>query len=283
MAPDVPDSSIPFVPPPWTCKATVYVLPFYVSASSPLPIGIAYAPLEAKSETFASETHAGKHKGGIGFAQVIRYSDTPAGTYDELAILPGSFEAPELVNCKGKHNRITGIWVSQETTLMNGRMNWNIPKHLARFEFTHMNPKSPLPLKIEVFDPSSSHPFFTSTVHPTSYTPAFPFSSNWLRYLGLPTQFLQPPLPTGTPPEVEVGTKTWLRGQPTIESKKCKVIWWDMRQPPEDRQVANPGENEGGTLVKGENNWWPGMGRWRLGMVCDEATLEIGKWDVFDP
>ena len=129
MAEEQSSHSIALAPPPWTCKATVYVLPFLTSASSPLPAEIAYAPLEAQAETFTSEKQGGIHKGGVGFAQIFRYSDTPVGAYDELAIIPGSFEAPESVGCKGKHMRITGIWVSQETTLMNGRKNWNIPKY----------------------------------------------------------------------------------------------------------------------------------------------------------
>ena len=64
--------------------------------------------------------------------QILRYTDTPVGTYDELAIMPGHFATPQQVKAVGcggkKHNRITGIWVSQEATCLNGRRNWNIPK-----------------------------------------------------------------------------------------------------------------------------------------------------------
>ena len=70
-----------------------------------------------------------KHRGGMGIAEVVRYHDTPVGTYDELAILPGHFEAPEGIGFKGKYLSITGIWVSQKETCMNGRKLWNIPKY----------------------------------------------------------------------------------------------------------------------------------------------------------
>ena len=86
------------------------------------------APLEAASKEWTSEAEAGKHTGGWGYVQIIRYSDTPVGPYDELCIIPGAFQAPETVGCKGNHLRITGIWVSQEATLLNGRRSWNIPK-----------------------------------------------------------------------------------------------------------------------------------------------------------
>lgn len=88
--------------------------------------------------------------------QLFRYTETPVGQYDELAVLPGAFDTP--VGEKGRggkmkqNSRITGIWVSQKDTCWNGefahfggrwsefqniayhahysagRKNWNIPK-----------------------------------------------------------------------------------------------------------------------------------------------------------
>lgn len=115
-------------PPPWKCKATAYVLSWYNSASAGLPLDIAYDPLEARDPSFSSEGNAGTYKGGLCMAQILRYSETPVGTYDELAILPGFWTGVGAEGSKKKDSRITGIWVSQETALMNGRRNWNIPK-----------------------------------------------------------------------------------------------------------------------------------------------------------
>lgn len=121
--------SLPLAPPPWTCRCSAYLLPFYNSASSGVPLGIAYDPLEANATSFSSQKNAGTYKGGLCFAQIIRYTDTPVGSYDELAVLPGYFNGVGPNREKKKDLRITGIWVSQETTLMNGRKNWNIPKY----------------------------------------------------------------------------------------------------------------------------------------------------------
>ena len=121
--------SLPLAPPPWTCKATAYVLSFYHSASTSLPLDIVYDPLELHAASFSSEKETGNYVGGLGFAQIIRYSESPVGTYDELAILPGFFSRVGHDGQRTKDSRITGIWVSQEATLMNGRKNWNIPKY----------------------------------------------------------------------------------------------------------------------------------------------------------
>lgn len=63
--------------------------------------------------------------------QIVRYTETPVGTYDELVIMPGDFEVPVLSGGSGgegeggkkkvkKNTRITGIWVSQKDTCWNG-------------------------------------------------------------------------------------------------------------------------------------------------------------------
>lgn len=119
-------ASLAIAPPPWKCKATAYVLTWYNSASNGIPLDIVYDPVEANDPSFSSEKHVGTYKGGLCMAQILRYSETPVGPYDELAILPGFWTGVK--GSKQKDSRITGIWVSQETALMNGRRNWNIPK-----------------------------------------------------------------------------------------------------------------------------------------------------------
>ena len=121
--------SLPLAPPPWTCKATVYTLSHYHSASTTLPLDIAFDPLELHAPSFSSEKETGKYIGGLGFAQIIRYSESPVGTYDEFLISPGYFSHVGSDGKKREDARVTGIWVSQEATLMNGRKNWNIPKY----------------------------------------------------------------------------------------------------------------------------------------------------------
>ena len=131
-------SSLPLAPPPWTCKCDVYVLSFYNSASAGLPLSIAYDPLEADTASFSSEKEAGKYGGGLCMAQIIRYRETPVGSYDELAILPGTFSGVGPDGGKKRDSRITGIWVSTKETLINGRRNWNIPK-FVQWDITPFN------------------------------------------------------------------------------------------------------------------------------------------------
>lgn len=50
--------------------------------------------------------------------QLIRYSETPVGPYDEMVLLPGDFGVP---GGKGQNMRITRIYVSQKDTCYNGQ------------------------------------------------------------------------------------------------------------------------------------------------------------------
>ena len=69
-----------------------------------------------------------------------------------------------------------------------------------------------------------------------------------------------------------------------MKSRKARAVWVDMRQPPyEGRMDAGAGEGETDALLrkKREENWWPGMRRWHLGLWCDEAVLELGEPESF--
>ena len=120
--------AVPFIvaPAPWTCKCTAYVLVFFASSSQGLPQDIAYDPIEAGVESFSGADQAGAFKGGTGMIQIVRYTETPAGPYDEIVIIPGEFNTP---GRKERGLRITRIYVSQKETCFNGRRNWNIPKY----------------------------------------------------------------------------------------------------------------------------------------------------------
>ena len=49
--------------------------------------------------------------------QIVRYSETPVGPYDELLIIPGDFKASQNDE---KRMRITRIYVNQSETCYNG-------------------------------------------------------------------------------------------------------------------------------------------------------------------
>lgn len=114
-------------PAPWKLKGNVYVASFLNKAGN-LP-SHAYSPLEANSD-YASEAASGKHVGGLAMFQMIRYTDSPVGPYDELIICPGFYEYQTEEDIKGgnakkrktqKGPRISRIYVSQKYTCYNGR------------------------------------------------------------------------------------------------------------------------------------------------------------------
>ena len=114
------------LPPPWKLRGTIYTFPFWTNKSeiaAANDAGLTYSPLEANS-AFAS-AEAGKHLGGMSLIQIIRYSESPAGPYDELILSTGSFEyAVEEADgkrVKKRHLRITRIYVSHKSTCWNGR------------------------------------------------------------------------------------------------------------------------------------------------------------------
>ena len=71
---------------------------------------------------------------------------------------------------------------------------------------------------------------------------------------------------------------------PVIKSKKTRIVWLDMEQ----RQMgddANEGaikKNVPSQHEESVNNWWPGMGKWRLGISCEDAVLELGHPELFE-
>ena len=116
---------IEIAPAPWTCKCTSYVLIFFAAKSQGVPHDIAYDAVEGNAESFANASQAGAFRGGTGMIQIVRYTESPVGPYDEIVFLPGEFDTP---GRKEKGVRITRIYVSQKETCYNGRRIWNIPK-----------------------------------------------------------------------------------------------------------------------------------------------------------
>jgi len=291
----VPPKSIPVVPGPWNdVKATIYVFLTYsnakaagILASSP---GFLYSPLEADS-TFA----AGRFVGGLGLVQVIRYTQTPVGPYDEIMIIPGRFEnmikevgADGKVRLRSKKNyKISRIYVSHEKTCWNGRKNWNIPKHLAKFSFEEQ-PGGALAMKVFPSDNDTTGSatkslIFSATFKPIPYIPAIPSSTSMAKYVGLDLSFVQPPLPEahGVMGEL-VGTDQWCEVLPVESSSKTILGWWDLQQGGlgEERSLLDQGNAN--DEANPHENWWPESGRWRIGFKMQDSDIVIPKgkhWD----
>ena len=98
----------------------------------------------------------------------------------------------------------------------------------------------------------------------------------------------QPPLPAGETME-ECGSEVWIRSKPELWSKKTRAVWWDMRQERINEPAEGAGDSETDTLLskrspgkaanvlEGVDNWWPGLGRWRIGLWLDDAVLTLGE------
>jgi hypothetical protein len=128
------------------------------------------------------------------------------GPYDELMLIPGTYTVPSPsattpFQIPKKALRVSRIYVSQRTTKYNGRLNWNIPKHLARFSFSSplssTTSSPPQSLTVSVFPPGTSDndgvpPFFACTLTPWRYIPRIPVNTT---YFPMTLMLAQPPCP----------------------------------------------------------------------------------------
>lgn len=122
--------------------------------------------------------------------------------------------------------RVSRIYVSQKYTAWNGRTNWNIPKHLARFDWIYGADGS-ASVKIYPYDTAgdasesrpSEKPFFQMTFAPLlpqnflnntlgtllpgflpnglNLNPTVPFTTDLYALLGIDATLVQPPVPQG--------------------------------------------------------------------------------------
>lgn len=71
-----------------------------------------------------------------------------------------------------------------------------------------------------------------------------------------------------------------------LRSRAARAVWVDLRQPIKEGRGEGEGEGEGDALLGGggnrseEGNWWPGGGRWRLGIWCQEGELTLGEAEI---
>ncbi|KAK3335860.1 hypothetical protein B0T19DRAFT_407734 [Cercophora scortea] len=281
--------SILLAPGAWKAKCTAHMIGFWTDkkTAQALPAKT-YSPLEAQSPYASKEF--GEPLGGLGFIQLIRYTETPVGPYDELILAPGLFAYP-FEDKDGKKTtktarRITRIYVSQKHTCWNGRTNWNIPKHLARFEWTenqdgsthikvfpHDEPGPGQPYDATEARPCAS-PFFQCTIKPMKYLPSFPLSTNVMKLTGINMAMVHPPVPQGAGSAGELaGTDRWCEIDDFVQSSRAAHLSWvDMSQKGEDGKAPDEFDN-----------FWPGMGRWVMAVTLADGDLALGAgkhWDT---
>ncbi|KAF2017618.1 hypothetical protein BU24DRAFT_345038 [Aaosphaeria arxii CBS 175.79] len=301
---------------PWSTKAECYWLFLTLSR---LPEGV-YDALESGDERCVgakkNEDQVGKFVGGLGVIMIVRYRDTPVGPYDELMIIPGNFTIPTSANTPPKIPkkalRIARIYVSQRTTTYNGRLNWNIPKHLARFDFsapvTPAGSSPPESLTVKVFTPGSKdgdgvNPFFACTLKPWRWVPSVPVSSRWLP---LSTVLAQPPVPEApgfkAAVDVEVkksvrtdeydinpdleesilaGTEDWCLFPITSYAPRARGCWVTVHETGKGGSNSEVGDQAANQ--EAVKSWPQDVRPWSIGAWMEDAELGIPeplKWKL---
>jgi len=111
--------TVPRVSAPWQLRGTGYILLFRFSRSFLREHGFLMAEWESQVA------------GGFGTVMIVDYQQSDAGPYQELLFVPGR------VRLHQRHAyTISKIYVSTESSVVNGRSNWGIPKELAQFDIT---------------------------------------------------------------------------------------------------------------------------------------------------
>ncbi|EME81770.1 uncharacterized protein MYCFIDRAFT_138667 [Pseudocercospora fijiensis CIRAD86] len=278
---------IMYSPAPWTLKGTIYSFFLLPGVGIPLfgdlPVK-AFPPLERQYP----EAMAGTYKGFLGMIQVIRYTESPVGPYDELLIVPGFFTYPGPDGSNITNVRVSRIYVSQKYTAWNGRENWNIPKHIARFDWT-TDAGGGESVKIYPFDTSgdssesgpSEKPFFQMSFSPLLHgIVQIPFSTHLYGLLGVNVTLVQPPVPQGQDVYgAMVGTQTAKSVVPGQSSDKTTAGTINLSQ------AGGDGEETGFNAVGDEYypNFWPGLLSTNVGLRMEDATITFSEpvvWSV---
>lgn len=109
------------VPAPWELKGNGYIIAFKF-------------PKEfTEKNSFIPSSMKKRFSAGIGSVMLIDYNESAVGPYRELLFIPGKFKFP-----KKKIYSITKIYVSSKESVVNGKLNWGIPKELADFKIEHV-------------------------------------------------------------------------------------------------------------------------------------------------
>lgn len=217
-----------------------------LSKNASFPAGFA-APYEAEALT-----EGGEFIGGQGLVQLVSYSESPVGPYDELIYVPGRW--------KYEHNdpafRITRIYVSTKESTENGRRNWNIPKQVANFSY-RSGPDGTTLFSVSL--PSNpDKPFFSASIKPIPLLSSLSIPTS-TTILGKYYSLMQPPLPRGENPE-EVATDKWAGLTPVIKgwTKVVKVV---------------PGFEDGSV---GDGESFPKVKPWSVGSVMEGIDMDFG-------
>ncbi|MCU0496734.1 MAG: acetoacetate decarboxylase family protein [Anaerolineae bacterium] len=135
-------------PAPWTLTGNGYILLY----RWPRSFASAHSPF-------------GLSKGGFGAVMLVDYQTTPVGPYHEILFIPGQVAYTSAIGYS-----ISKIYVSTMDSVINGQLNWGIPKEQAQFDWqTSTDGQDQIRVSID------QHPI--ASVDLTPFGPRFPVSS----------------------------------------------------------------------------------------------------------
>ncbi|KAI1815457.1 hypothetical protein GGS20DRAFT_330314 [Poronia punctata] len=268
-------------PAPWTLRGTVYGITL-LPASPKLPVK-AYAPLE-RTSNFTE----GEYVGILGMIQIVRYTESPVGPYDELLIIPGYFKYDREGHKTQKRVRVSRIYVSQKYTAWNGRTNWNIPKHLARFDWSE-DKFGTTTLKLYPHDTTGDATEASPAKKPwfqMKFSDAvtgivnIPFSAELYNLVGINATLVQPPLPQGEGVHGELpGTNHWAATVPGQASSHTTLGLFDLHQGEGDKLEGKDVNAVGDEFFP---NFWPGLPRYNIGLRLADAKITFSDPEIWD-
>jgi hypothetical protein len=168
------------------------------------------------------------------------------------------------------YNILSCHWANQRIRLTRS-LDWNVPKHLAKFVWDH-HPNGSTTIKIYPHDDPlnpdesqpSTRPFFQTTFKPMSLVPRFPFATSWADRLGFNTTLVMPPLPSGNGSYGELpSTDRWIKLETKQYCSRSTAGWYDVQQP------------DSGAACGGHENFLPWLGRWQVGVKMEDALLSF--------
>ncbi|QRV78562.1 hypothetical protein RhiJN_06577 [Ceratobasidium sp. AG-Ba] len=241
--------------PPWTLDAEAW----WILPPVPLPWQAKVLPKGAL-DPFEEERYRdlqATYTGGLGTIQLIRYHTSPVGPYDELLYVPGNMSYKTGPSSTISGLSVTRIYVSSTASVVNGTAAklqvksfpsfssyhlfafdgiGNIPKQLARFEFTKEDESDPLSPVIASVYPAlltstsefSPEPIFSARLVPSRRIPNFPLDLARVPHFLLDPRLFQAPLTNSGQGNGLVGTEKWCTIIPSY-SGEVRVMYPEPR------------------------------------------------------
>ncbi len=104
-------------PAPWQLQGQGYIL------AVRLPSAV------LKEQSFIDKALQAARRGPLAYVMFVDYGSSNVGPYRELLFIPGSLQFNV-----GRYLSISKIYVSTEASVINGRVNWGIPKERCDFD-----------------------------------------------------------------------------------------------------------------------------------------------------